>query len=267
MHGTLKNCNTLADVEEQVKLKAANKTEVKVDKVLREKVGKLVAKEEMPLQLAYHNIHEYATELALTHKEYYVQPLQTFMAAWCATTKHQHAIILAAPAEGKTFAFLHFLRYKISQDKEKNTEAVIYCPQEVVANQAREKLSMFDCAELVTVTAEWEPNAWLSNPRNKIFVVDEGEEAIETRLLDLTPKGLNGLAALRDRQTFLYTATLTEYWKLCWRNVFAAPEEAVHRFPSSLWVKTGREYSQDVRVSVRETKPQTRKAFIERLVE
>ena len=105
------------------------------------------------------------------------------------------------------------------------------------ANQAREKLRIFDCAEFVSVTAEWDPAQWRKNEKNKIFVVDEGEIAIEQQLLDLTPKGFNGLAALRDKRVFMFTATLTDYYKLCWQNVFGMPADAVHQFPSTMYVK------------------------------
>ena len=182
----------------------------------------------------YAKIHEYATALAKGSREYHVQPMQTFMAAWCATTQYRHGICLAAPAEGKTYAFLHFLNKMITADEDHGTEAVIYCPQEVVANQARVKLRMFDCWDKVTVSAVWEPKEWRKNEKNKIFIVDEGEEAIERRLLDLTPTGFTGLAALRDKRVFLFTATLTDYYKACWMSAFDMPEEAVRRFPSTM---------------------------------
>ena len=108
----------------------------------------------------YAKIHEYATALAKGSREYHVQPMQTFMAAWCATTQYRHGICLAAPAEGKTYAFLHFLNKMITADEDHGTEAVIYCPQEVVANQARVKLRMFDCWDRVTVSAVWDPKEW-----------------------------------------------------------------------------------------------------------
>ena len=70
---------------------------------------------------------------------------------------------------------------------------------------------MFDCFEWVTVTSKWDPHQWKKNEMNKIFIVDEGEHAIEKRLLDLSSTGFNGLAALRDKRVFLFTATLTDY--------------------------------------------------------
>ena len=98
---------------------------------------------------------------------------------------------------------------------------------------------MFDCMNKVLVTANWQPKKWLENPRNKIFVVDEGEDAIEKRLLELTPAGFTGLAALRDRKTVLFTATLTNYFAACWQAVFQAAPAAIHKFPSQQEVRNG----------------------------
>ena len=112
----LKGCKNLAEVEVKVRQHAAEKTAVKVDADLKEKVLKLARKQPLAFQLAYDAIHKTALELALTSKEYFVQPMQTYMAAWCATTHHQHAIIMAAPAEGKTYVFLHFLNKVIMAD-------------------------------------------------------------------------------------------------------------------------------------------------------
>ena len=127
---------------------------------------------------------------------------------------------MAAPAEGKTFSFLHYVRHVINKDDSGNTEAVIYCPTDMIAAQYKLKLTLFDCADKVLISSNWQPKKWLENDKNKIFVVDEGEDAIEKMLIDVTPQGFQGLMALREKKTVLFSATLTDYFRACWRAAF-----------------------------------------------
>ena len=136
----------------------------------------------------------------------------------------------------------------------------------MVANQCREKLAMFKCRTRVTVTAEWDARGWLSNARNKLFLIDDAEECIEKRLLDLTSTGFKGLAALKKVRTFLFTATLTEYHKKCWQAVFNAPAAAHKEFESSFEVKNARKLEQEVQVSVKRNKPLAVAAAIEKII-
>ena len=75
------------------------------------------------------------------------------------------------------------------------------------------------------------------NKKNKIFLIDEGEEVIERRLLDVTKDGFNGLLGLRDLRVFLFTATLTDYFRESWRKAFQAQPDAVRIFPTQSQVK------------------------------
>ena len=111
------------------------KTSVKVDAALKKKVLAMADKESPEFKEAYRVITEYAKTIEAADNDYYVQPMQCFTAAWCATTAHDHVICRAAPAEGKTFSLLHFVRYKISQDNTGNTEAVVFCPTDMIAAQ------------------------------------------------------------------------------------------------------------------------------------
>ena len=124
---------------------------------------------------------------------------------------------------------------------------------------------MFKCRTRVTVTAEWDTKGWLSNARNKLFLIDDAEECIEKRLLDLTSTGFKGLAALKKVRTFLFTATLTDYHKACWKAVFGMPEEAIHKFPSTHEVQFKDELKQDVRLSLRRNKGDMMEAAIEKI--
>ena len=119
----------------------------------------------------------------------------------------------------------------------------------------------------MTVTHVWAPVQWRQNPKNKIFLIDEGEEAIETRLIDVTPAGFHGLLALRDHRVFLFTATLTDYYKACWLEAFQAPGSAVRYFTSQNELRYGQKLAQDVYVSVRRNKEETLEAFLEKIEE
>ena len=67
------------------------------------------------------------------------------------------------------------------------------------------------CGALVTNV--WDPKGWLSDANNKFFIIDEAEDVIEGNLLGLNGSGFTGLAALRSKKVFCFTATLTDYWK------------------------------------------------------
>ena len=98
------------------------------------------------------------------------------------------------------------------------------------------------------------PSGWKQNEKIKLFIIDEGEEVIVVRLLDVTKDGFQGLLALHNMKFWLLTATLTPYYKLCWQIAFQAPEESVSDFPTQNKVRTTEEFKFDVRVSLRKTK-------------
>ena len=63
-----------------------------------------------------------------------------------------------------------------------------------------------------------------------------------------------GLLGLRDFKVFLFTATLTEYYRESWRRAFQANRDAIRTFPTQHQVKENVEYQQDVKVSLRRNK-------------
>ena len=79
---------------------------------------------------------------------------------------------------------------------------------------------MFPQAWAVTVTDTWDPNRWIRDTSNKIFIIDEAEEVIENNLLGLNGTGFTGLAALRRQKVYCFTATLTAYWRHCFCYCF-----------------------------------------------
>ena len=238
----LRSCKTLEDLEAQISGHVNKRSDTKVDAELRKKVKAMAAHEGPVFAEAYGKISAYSKILASGSLSYQERPMQTFTAAWCATTPCKHGIVIAAPAEGKTFSMLHLARYMIEEDNTGNTEVVIYSPVDAIASQTKEKLCMFDCSGKVTVTCRWDPEEWKMNRKNKVFLIDEGEEVIERRLLDLKKEGFTGLLGLRDFKVVLFTATLTDYYRKCWRRAFQASHDAVRTFPTQHQVKADVEY-------------------------
>ena len=124
---------------------------------------------------------------------------------------------------------------------------------------------MFDCSGKVTVTCRWDPNEWKMNRKNKVFLVDEGEEVIERRLLDVKKEGFQGLLGLRDMRVFLFSATLTDYFRECWRRAFQENAKAVREFPTSHQVRSNVKYYQDVKVSLRRTKNDALQSMLDKV--
>ena len=262
----LNTCKDLDGLEKALVAHVAKNSNTKVDSDLRAKVKTRAQRETLLFQQTYDKIDAYSKTLAKNSMVYTVMPMQTFTAAWCATTQHKHGIVIAAPAEGKTLSMLQFARHMITEDETRQTEAVIYCPVEQIAAQTKDKLCMFaDVSSKVTVVSRWDPTGWRMNVKNKIFIIDEGEEVIEKRLLDLTKDGFQGLAGLKDFRVFLFTATLTDYYRACWLAAFEMPPEAIRTFPTQQEVKTGIAYQQDVKVSVRRSKLLALQAFLDQI--
>ena len=103
----------------------------------------------------------------------------------------------------------------------------------------------------VLVTCTWDPAGWKNDANNRIFIIDEAEDVIEGNLLGLNGSGFTGLAALKGKKVFCFTATLTDYWKHCFRKVFGVPPTAIKHFHTAQFYKTGVENKQQIVVSVR----------------
>ena len=110
------------------------RSDSKVDADLRKKVKAMAVQEGEAFVEAYGKISACANVISSSNIAYQERPMQTFTAAWCATTPFKHGIVIAAPAEGKTFTMLHFARYMINKDQTGNTEVVIYSPVDAIAS-------------------------------------------------------------------------------------------------------------------------------------
>ena len=62
---------------------------------------------------------------------------------------------------------------------------VIYSSEEIVVQQIAEKIKIFPMEDEFIVTSDWNPIEWRASYPNAIFVIDEAETAIATRLIDL----------------------------------------------------------------------------------
>ena len=62
--------------------------------------------------------------------------------------------------------------------------------------------------------------------------MDEAEEQIEKRLLDLQLKQIKGMSLFRDKNFYAYSATLDAYWRRAFKKVFEVGDEAMVEFPS-----------------------------------
>ena len=63
------------------------------------------------------------------------------------------------------------------------------------------------------ITDKWEPAKWfkLTEP---LFIFDSAEEIISTRLFDMhADKDFTGLVLFKDKETYMFTATLSLYWR------------------------------------------------------
>ena len=98
---------------------------------------------------------------------------------------------------------------------------------------------MFPNSHAVVVTDYWDPCEWVKGNSNDIFIIDEAEEVIENYLLGLQGTYFNGLIAPFEKRVFCFTATLTDYWKLCFRMAFQLPEDVIQHFHTAKFYKDG----------------------------
>ena len=53
---------------------------------------------------------------------------------------------------------------------------IIYCTEEIVIKQIRQKVRYFPRSILIQITNEWTPAAWLKNMEGRtLFIIDEAE--------------------------------------------------------------------------------------------
>ena len=93
--------------------------------------------------------------------------------------------IITAPGSGKTFVMLLAVNYALTVNNTYYNRCVIYSGEEIVVQQIAEKVKLFKAEDEIIVTSLWDPFRWRSTYPKALFVVDEAETLIATKLLDL----------------------------------------------------------------------------------
>ena len=75
------------------------------------------------------------------------------------------------------------------------------------------------------------------------------------------------MISLAKERVFCFTATLTDYWKVCFCAAFRLPLTVVKQFHTAKYYKTGVENKQQIVVSVRDNKPQALTDLVRDIVE
>ena len=143
---------------------------------------------------------------------YYTNPYQVYQAACLICSPNAQDILISAPGSGKTYVMLLAVSF-VLENAEQFDRCVIYSSEEIVVQQILQKVKLFPCEDDVVVTSEWEPWEWRNTYQKALYVIDEAETLIADKLVDLNEDGYNGLVALNDKVIWMFTATLTDYYR------------------------------------------------------
>ena len=73
--------------------------------------------------------------------------------------------------------------------------------------------------------------------------------------------GFNGLLALADKTTWLFTATLTDYYRDSFKVAFGVDETVFHRFVTPQKLVYNKDVTQRIEVLLKKTPSETKNAF------
>lgn len=234
-------------------------TEVVSDKDLEDGITDLVKEHDdggVAVWKVYGEVALISEVVEKSHPGYYTShDLQIYMAACALIAKTRQTILLAEPAQGKSFVLFMIAEYAMANpiDGVQYDSVVIYSPTTIVVNQLEKKSKLFPSHHDMYITTEWEPTRWAREYPNALFLFDEGEQLIETNLLGLTEFGFTGLYAMRTKKVFLFTATLDDYWSGSFKKVFEYGQECILEFPTSYYVKTKKLLQQRIEVFASKT--------------
>ena len=79
------------------------------------------------------------------------------------------------------------------------------------------------------------------------YLLDEADMFIKQHLIEYKNKARTGLNALRNMKAFLFTATLPEFWQLCVRYLFEAPQTCIIEVKTVQVVFTAQSNTWDIR--------------------
>ena len=79
--------------------------------------------------------------------------------------------------------------------------------------------------------------------------------------------GFNGLVCLHDKTLWLFSATLTDFYRDAFLTAFAVSDEVIHRFESPQKLVGKPEVTQRIEMQLRESEQQTKNAFYETVMQ
>ena len=163
------------------------------------------------------------------------------MAAEAAVSADDQFVTLARPAAGKTIAFLLLANYLLEVNKAVDVVAIICVEAGIIFDQCEEKIPFFTNKNRMLLVDDFNFRHWRSKFPKAFYIVDEGEQVIEQRLVHLKANEFHGLVCLADKKVFFYTATLDPYWSEAMKNIFGLSPSSIRQFPSIKYLLTQEE--------------------------
>ena len=79
--------------------------------------------------------------------------------------------------------------------------------------------------------------------------------------------GFHGLVCLHDKTLWLFSATLSDFYKDAFLTAFAVGEEVIHRFETPQKLVKGTDVTQRIEMQLRESEQETKNAFYETVIQ
>ena len=79
--------------------------------------------------------------------------------------------------------------------------------------------------------------------------------------------GFHGLVCLHDKTLWLFSATLSDFYKDAFLTAFAVGEEVIHRFDSPQKLVGKADVTQRIEMQLRETEQEAKNAFYETVIQ
>ena len=191
---------------------------------------------------------------------YYTNPYQVYQATCLMCSPNAQDILISAPGSGKTYVMLLAVSFVLA-NAEQFDRCVIYSSEEIVVQQILQKVKLFPCEDDVVVTSEWEPWEWRNTYQKALYVIDEAETLIADKLVDLNEDGYNGLVALHDKVIWMFTATLTDYYRDSLKAAFGFDDKIFHRFVTPQKLVGDKDPVQRIEVVLQRSNEESKTAF------
>ena len=112
-----------------------------------------------------------------------------------------------------------YLAHKKTRDTQR---MYIFVPQELLQLQTKKIFDSHHLPNDYKVMTLADLTLKMANGRHEdtVYLLDEGDLYIKSYLIAYNKKERVGLNAMIGKKTYLFTATLSPYWKKCVRNLF-----------------------------------------------